>query len=1471
MRRIITATIIAGFCALMLFPQRTRAAAGDLDLTFNPGLVSTNASPVHAFAVQSDGRILMGGDFTVVDGVSRNHIARLNTDGSVDTTFIPGTGADAAVNVVAIQADGKILIGGNFLTINGTGRSRIARLNTDGSVDTTFNPGTGASNAVFAIAIQPDGRIVIGGSFSVYNGTTRNSIARLNADGSLDTTFTIGTGANNAVFAIAVQVDGHLVVGGQFTSFNGTTRNRVMRLNADGSLDATFNVGTAANNAVNALALQPDGRILMGGVFTNYNGTARNFIARLNTDGSLDTTLDPGTGPNSTVFSLVIQTDGRIVLGGFFTSYNGTARNRIVRINANGSLDSAFNPGTGAESTVQAVALQTDGRILLGGSFELYNGAQRISVARANADGSLDASLDAPTGTDGEANSIALQSDGKLVIGGEFGGLNGATRRRLGRINADGNLDSSFNPGTGVDGGVVAIALQTDGRILIGGFFTTFDGTARNRIARLNSDGSLDTTFNIGTGANSAVRAIAFQPDGRILIGGQFTTYNGTARNNLARLNADGSLDATFNVGTGGNNNVFAIGIQPDGNILIGGQFTTFNSTARNRIARLNSDGSLDTTFNPGTGADSFVQAFALQNDGRILIGGSFTNYNGTARNRIARLNSDGSLDASFSSGTGASAAVLSVALQSDGRIVIGGQFATFNALARSAIARLNADGSLDTSFDPGAGAVTNTVNIVLVQPDGQIIIGGDFSTYDGIPRFGLARIQPGDSITWNGSVSSDWNDPSNWTPALVPTNSDTVFIPAGSLPNVPVISANAVANSLTINAGQTLTINAGRSLTLIGLSNTGTIAGAGTLNLNGFSFSNNGIISVADVVAGGGAGFKNLSGTGSFVNNLITVTASANLDIVSDHQVNAVTANGSFRILSSGVTLTVTGAGTPLIGNLTLNGITNYNGGVPQTIANANHVHLIVSNPAGVSLNANVAVSGNLTLNGGNVLCGANTLTLSNSASTVSRTSGHVIGNFRKTFAAAGTKTFEVGTANGYSPVVVSATSGTFPANFTVRATQGPQPNITAFGQALARYWTLTATGVTADLTFSYLDPTDIPATANENGFVIFKYDGSFSMPGGSVNTAANTASISGVTLFSDWTLAQPTAPTAAPGTISGVVTTTDGTPLSGVVAELTGGPTIRRAITNSSGEYVFTGVATDNFYIVSPLRANYAFAPQERAFTLRANKADAVFTAMAVGPFSNPLETPEFFVRQQYLDFLGREPEQEGLDYWSAQTRACNGDAACIQARRIRVSDAFFYEREFQETGAYVYRLYKASFGSLPGAPNRANLTYEQFVPDRRQVIGGPQLNQSKLDFANAFVLRPAFVNIYGVMTNAQYVDALNAGAHNSLVAAQREAFVNSLNSGTETRGSVLRQIADNSVFSDREYNASFVLTEYFGYLRRDPDQGGYDFWLNQVNRRPIRDTEVQHAMVCSFITSAEYQQRFSAIVTHTNAECP
>jgi uncharacterized delta-60 repeat protein len=252
---------------------------------------------------------------------------------------------------LAQQSDGKLVVGGQFgLAGAVVPHGNVVRYNADGSVDTAFGAhvATGANNTVGAVAVQADGKILVAGSFTQMNGSPRGRIARLNADGTLDSGFAAsGDGFNGQVTALAVQADGKIVVGGAFTQYSGTARNRIARLNADGTLDTGFNPGSAANDVVWAIALQADGKAVIGGAFTSFNGTARNRVARLNTNGSLDTGIAFSGGANGPVFSLVLDADGRFLIGGDFTTYNGVSRNRIARLATNGALDTTFDPGTG--------------------------------------------------------------------------------------------------------------------------------------------------------------------------------------------------------------------------------------------------------------------------------------------------------------------------------------------------------------------------------------------------------------------------------------------------------------------------------------------------------------------------------------------------------------------------------------------------------------------------------------------------------------------------------------------------------------------------------------------------------------------------------------------------------------------------------------------------------------------------------------------------------------------------------------------------------------------------------------------------------------------------------------------------------------------------------------------------------------------------------------------------------------------
>lgn len=367
------------------FSLKLQAQDGMLDATFNALGNGANGT-IYTVSIQSDGKLIVGGGFTTYNGYTINRIARLNTDGTLDTSFHVGTGAAGIVSTSAIQSDGKILIGGYFNTFNGFARKRIARLNIDGSVDTTFNPGTGANGFIGTCALQSDGKIIIGGGFDDFNGMTENYIARLNTDGSVDTTFNSGTGAEYRVFTTSVQNDDKIIIGGWFISYNGVNKNYITRLNADGSLDTTFNIGVGFDYIVYTSTIQSDGKIIIGGDFNTYNGVSRNNIARLNSDGSLDTTFNPGVGTDNIILTCNKQNDGKIIIAGSFEDYNGTAtHNHIARINTDGSIDSTFYFGTGLNyGEVNSVALQSDEKIIIGCSFDYYHDAVELigSIAR---------------------------------------------------------------------------------------------------------------------------------------------------------------------------------------------------------------------------------------------------------------------------------------------------------------------------------------------------------------------------------------------------------------------------------------------------------------------------------------------------------------------------------------------------------------------------------------------------------------------------------------------------------------------------------------------------------------------------------------------------------------------------------------------------------------------------------------------------------------------------------------------------------------------------------------------------------------------------------------------------------------------------------------------------------------------------------------------------------------------------------
>ncbi len=1070
--------------------------AGSVDTGFAPSPGANNF--IYAIASQGDGKILTGGDFTIIDGHARARIARLTTNSALDVPFSgPTLGANSTIRSIAVQNDGRILVVGNFTNLNGTHLNYIGRLNANGLLDSSFNPGSAADDPIYSVAetfVDGQRKVLIGGGFSTFNGSPRNAIARLNNDGGIDVTFAPSLGADGTVYAVvpypASSVNaGKVIIGGDFTNVNGQTRNRIARLNADGSLDQTFNPGAGANGSVRTIAIQPDGRILVGGLFTFFAEQVYNYIVRLDATGAVDAQFQIGTGASDSVYVIALQNDGKVLLGGEFTTASGVTRQRITRLRPDGTVDPSINFGTGANGFISAMLVQPDGKIIVAGGFSEFDGFPRGGIARlhggtlsgsgaieftkgdynviestnatvqlrrrggtaqasvpvtvqfstsdgtasssdyisvtsnvsfpegetlksivipivadaliesdetvnltlsnptgtaiianqptatltiANDDsaitfsastyrrqenaidgaatvsvirkgsvlgtssvrvsttrlgsaspgvdyaeatailvflpgetnktlsvtifddsiiegdetvslelssltnsqpgdfmlatltiadddfspgtisfsqssylttegtnyvavtlirtngstgvvgvnyttidgsasagtdytsvsgplvfsdseviktinvpilqdvivegnetfliqisnpvggaiisgptqlsvvieddefgpGSLDRSFNPGTGANNLVKTLAVQTDGNVVIGGAFTAYDGTNRNYLARLTANGRLDRTFNPGSAANAIVSSVGILPGGRIAVAGAFTTFNGSSLNRVARINTNGTVDTSFSQPTGLNSAVNALALQADGKLVLGGAFSLPTVGA----ARLTSSGSSDNGFGVGSGTDGPVHAAVVQTDGNIVIAGDFDLFNGVESPGVARIHTDGLMDQSFNGPNFSSGRVYAAAVQFDGKIILGGDFVITDGTlTKRRIARLNVDGTIDSTFATGNGPNDTVYAVTLQNNGKVIIGGDFTNVAGEGRNRIARLNYDGTFDFSFDPGSGANGTVYNIRLLT-DGKLLIVGDFTSVNGLTRNGIARLN-GDNV----------------------------------------------------------------------------------------------------------------------------------------------------------------------------------------------------------------------------------------------------------------------------------------------------------------------------------------------------------------------------------------------------------------------------------------------------------------------------------------------------------------------------------------------------------------------------------------------------------------------------------------------------------------------------------------------------------------------------------------------------
>jgi uncharacterized delta-60 repeat protein len=759
------------------------ATDGALDPSFDPGAGVTQIPIIRGKVDYTDGtnRWLIYGYFTSMKGQARNSIARFNGNGTLDSTFNPPVNGE--VRTVALVNNDKILIGGKF-TAGGYPNPayyNLARLNDDGTLDTTFYQALDWFGAVNSIGLQSTGKFLVGGySLAVYGDTTTYHLLRCNAGGSVDNSFTKRsapegyvnnlhiitddpewidwanvygtlpnpgsltdyllfvdkdgvkkgsyneTMVNGPIFDSAYQIDGTVEKGvyvGQFTQvYNPATsswvsRRRIFRLGGDGNLDLSFDPGTGANSRVSSLVVQGD-KIVIAGNFDQFNGTPVGYVTRLQTNGAIDPTFNPGTGADTRIFHLDPNLNG-VILYGAFRSVNGTPRAGVAVLDSTGALTNAYSSLTNdntKKAYVYALAVQADGKVLAGGDFTGVRGKYRPSLARFNPDGTLDTGFTG--GVDGTIQSLALQSDGKILAAGEFGQANGFGRTSLARFTSTNSLDTAFNPiVTKLDGSVselYRVVVQNNGQLLIGGHFRKVNGTDRTQVARLNADGSLDAGFNsqitIADGTGIVPNAVLPTAGGKYVVAG-YVTYQSLARGFLCRLNTDGTLDNTFGPPGPAPNpspnvvipagQVYDLGLQSDGRIMIVGSFSeikdgSFSPPQRGGIARFTADGALDNTFTTNIGANNMVTCLAIQPDGKFLIGGYFKRYNDPVVSdpdnalRIARVLPNGDRDTTFKSVPGANDALWALTLLPGGKkAYIGGQFTTFDGASRAGIARI--------------------------------------------------------------------------------------------------------------------------------------------------------------------------------------------------------------------------------------------------------------------------------------------------------------------------------------------------------------------------------------------------------------------------------------------------------------------------------------------------------------------------------------------------------------------------------------------------------------------------------------------------------------------------------------------------------------------------------------------------------------------------------------------------------------
>lgn len=710
--------------------------AGDLGGVFDPSFDVIATTGIGQFnAIQtvrrlSDDRLLIAGNFEAVNGAIRNGFAILKPDLGLDPTFVP----DKSLRIYNLQPSSTVPMPDGGVLINSD--QNVIHLMPDGSLDPNLDVNArfgSASLGLYAIAVQSDGQISIGGN---------SFFRRYDTNGVLETEVQEFMTIN----CITAASDGSLWIGGSISDFKGTSVDNLVRLMPDGSPDSTlpaFNLGS-----INQIAVEASGDVL------TLEG---NVIHRLHQVSSSDWSVELLTNkvPFLSVNTVLPEADGKIMIAGTIDATNDAPP--LVRLNADGSLDTSFNAPSIANSglaykRINSVAQLADGTYAIGGDFLQIDNQQQPNFALLDASGRLLNAPEVSVENVGTINEVAISPDGDMIVGGDFNRINGLPHTNLARLNPSGELDEQFGVTNAPDGLVNSLVVLPDGKVLVAGPFSTIGDSPSPGIGKLLSDGSVDTSFNVGIGVppqSGHISDMALDDRGRIVVGGTFVDFAGSGQESLARLSIDGNVDPSFDTGPYTLGFPRSVAIDSAGDVVLGGQLGYLNGLITTPVARLMGDGSSDSGFDPSLVASFGFSAMNVLPD-RGLLGLFHTIRSGstfTLDSGVVRLLSNGRVDSSFApflSTVSLRVEATDATVLSDGSFAVAGSFidqSDPNKFHRSLV-RLLPDGTPDWTFCPDISQKFNgTTKIFISQDSSYMLVVGGYGISANTQQFELSRI----------------------------------------------------------------------------------------------------------------------------------------------------------------------------------------------------------------------------------------------------------------------------------------------------------------------------------------------------------------------------------------------------------------------------------------------------------------------------------------------------------------------------------------------------------------------------------------------------------------------------------------------------------------------------------------------------------------------------------------------------------